>query len=634
MKTMISMQTMRRDVVGILWMVFLVTLAWNHFRPLPVAFASYDTASDVAAWWAFDDLAQRGVYDRAAQKQDMSMGRLQNTPGVLGGGLKCDGLTSCIIRKAAKAPKLDGPFAIEAWVAPQTYPWNWCPIVAQNHDKEAGYYFGLDADGHIGLSLAVGGQWKTCVSKTKLPLMKWSHIAGTFNPQHGITVYVNGEKAGYLPTVGALTPAEDTDLWIARNHEKQPPAHIIRTQYSIPAAYSFDGLLDEIKIHRGMMTNKGVREAFLSARPSTDPGLKPRRLPSGPKGTTRFGAFYEQLKYDDAWDSLWRGEGPDIVVGFDANPCRLVFWRGVSYAPCWVSENGKWMSHEFMERNPVKAGGLCGCCESMSDKQGRYSHAKILENNDARAVVYWRYSPCDIRYVIPYVDAETGWGDWAEEYHTIYPDGVAVRKLIMHSGNFKDWHEWCQSLPIMQPGETPEDVLNSEDVLSLANMEGQSRSYAWPFEGKEKEVVPGANIQVIHYKSQYWPFLILWDKGARIWLWGNRESSKHSKFSWWNHWPVAQVACDGRNATAADRPSHSCTSTQDCAPYKTGENTQTKIMLCGMTGEKAGGLLPLARSWLRPPKLQLQSPAITTSATTLPSVLTFSPAIHRDSRRN
>ena len=154
----------------------------------------------------------------------------------------------------------------------------------------------------------------------------------------------------------------------------------------------------------------------------------------------------------------------------------------------------------------------------------------------------------------------------------------------MYSSNFQDWHEWCQSLPIMQPGQKPEDLLNWDDVLALANLAGESQSYAWPPKGKE--VLPGANIQVIHYKSKYWPFLILWDQKARIWFWDS-EPSAQSKFSWWNHWPVAQVACDGRNAVAADRAAHSCTSTQDCAPYATGENSQTKIMLCGMTEKKA-----------------------------------------------
>jgi hypothetical protein len=143
-------------------------------------------------------------------------------------------------------------------------------------------------------------------------------------------------------------------------------------------------------------------------------------------------------------------------------------------------------------------------------------------------------------------------------------------------------------------------------VLSLANMGGQSRTYAWPPQGKEP--LPGANIQVVHYKSQYWPFLVMHERGARIWLF-DWEPSPHSKFCWWNHWPVAQIACEGRNATAADRPGHSCTSTQDCAPYETHGCAKTKIMLCGLTTKSAAELVPLARSWLRPPALSVSAGA-------------------------
>ena len=77
----------------------------------------------------------------------------------------------------------------------------------------------------------------------------------------------------------------------------------------------------------------------------------------------------------------------------------------------------------------------------MSDKRAHYSHAKILENNDARAVVYRRNAPVGVNYEFAYVDDVTGWGDWSEESHTIYPDGVAVRKVVMWSSNFTDWHE-------------------------------------------------------------------------------------------------------------------------------------------------------------------------------------------------
>ena len=33
-----------------------------------------------------------------------------------------------------------------------------------------------------------------------------------------------------------------------------------------------------------------------------------------------------------------------------------------------------------------------GDFEPMSDKQDRYSHVRIVENNDARTVIHWRYA--------------------------------------------------------------------------------------------------------------------------------------------------------------------------------------------------------------------------------------------------
>ena len=63
----------------------------------------------------------------------------------------------------------------------------------------------------------------------------------------------------------------------------------------------------------------------------------------------------------------------------------------------------------------------------MSDKENRYSHVRIIENTDARAVVHWRYGLCEVvNYTCANPDPTTGWTDWADEYFTIYPDGVAA----------------------------------------------------------------------------------------------------------------------------------------------------------------------------------------------------------------
>jgi hypothetical protein len=522
-------------------------------------------------------------------------------------------------RRAEDAPKLEDAFTIQAWVAIQAYPWGWCPIVTQRKGKIAGYFFGVDARGRVGLHLAMDGQWRECTSEVVLPLMEWTHIAGTFDSGSGLTVYINGTKASHLPISGLPEYANDIDLLIGRNHTKESAMFSAIWGAPNQAVYfSFDGIVDEVKIHKRSLAADEIREVFAATHPNRPPDLQLRRLPSGPKDVHRFGAFYHNLEYCEEWDAIWRGSGPDVVVAFEFAPVRLVFWRGISYAPCWVTEKGNWFTNEFMERGSDRK--TRGCSESMSDKRAHYSHVKILENNDARTVVYWRNAPVGVNYEFAYVDEITGWGDWSEEYHIIYPDGVAVRKVVMWSSNFQAWHEWCQSIEPLHPGQRPEDVLDAKRILSVANMKGETKTFGRESDKKSYAYpsIPGANIQITYLKSRFNPFLVLDDRngknnlgstGPAILRASGEDWSEHSLFPWGNHWPVTQVPLLARYPQAADRPSHTWTSTQYSAPYKTTTNSMTKIMLCGLTDKNVEELLPLAKSWLRAPKVITNSKA-------------------------
>jgi len=82
---------------------------------------------------------------------------LQIVPGVSGNGLRFDGYTTSVVRKAESAPKFHGSFSLQAWVALDTYPWNWIPVVDQEQDRQSGYFFGLDAFGHVSLQVQCMG---------------------------------------------------------------------------------------------------------------------------------------------------------------------------------------------------------------------------------------------------------------------------------------------------------------------------------------------------------------------------------------------------------------------------------------------------------------------------------------------
>lgn len=339
------------------------------------------------------------------------------------------------------------------------------------------------------------------------------------------------------------------------------------------------------------------------------------QMPSGPAGAGKFGAYYATLGYEQAWDEQWRiGEHADVVVQFDTGGYRFVFWRGTSYIPCWVTDTGIWYTNEFVERRGDDSANTRGCCEPMSDKQCRYSHVRIIENTSARVVVHWRYAPVDVNYERPFVDSDTGWSDWVDEYYYIYPDAVGVRKVTLHTSAPEKWSEWHEAIVLNQPGTMPEDNIEL-GALSLANMEGKSRTYTWTAEGAPRfdEDLRDANILLVNLKAAQKPFAIVpsVEKQSEPVITPYTGHGKGSYFNFWNHWPVSQVASDTTLAETAERPSHTSLAHighrgEGCWKYYArGKDWLTRIMLHGMTDLGAAALTPLAKSWTSAPQLTL-----------------------------
>jgi Concanavalin A-like lectin/glucanases superfamily len=569
---------------------------------LPV-FVCAQNAGPVAEW-LFDESNGQTARDTVSGINDPIAGLFKHVNGVSGQGLRFDGETTVIIRDHKAAPKTGTGLTAEAWVAVNTYPWNWVPIVEHRREEQAGYAFGIDSFGHFGLKVAVGGMWWSLVSKSQLPLKKWSHIAASYDPAEGISIYLNGALAGGMALQGALVAADREDLVIGRTLEPTLPAQWIHPK--IPVRYSFDGILDDLRIYDYSRPIEEIAKAYAAVHPPSGDTLPWPVLPSGPSGTGRFGAFYTTLKYDDLWEETRRvSPDSDVVVRFDQSPIRMVFWQGTNYGGDWVTENNKWYTDEFVE-----TGGKIDCpggedCEPMSDKENRYSHVRIIENTDARAVVHWHYGLCEVvNYSCANPDPITGWTDSADEYFTIYPDGVAVRKQVLWTSNFKNWHEFQETIVINGPGQRPEDNIQP-DALMIGNMKGETATYSWqngpPAKNFEKPEHP--NIQVVNMKSNWKPFQIVSPVNSSMKAYTGEPT--YSMFEWWNHWPVAQVRSSGISAVAPDRASSSSLSHIYWDPYAQTDHSMTKILLHGMTTQSVAQLVPLAKSWLSPPAIEL-----------------------------
>ena len=284
------------------------------------------------------------------------------------------------------------------------------------------------------------------------------------------------------------------------------------------------------------------------------------KLPSGPEGPGIFGAFYTHLEYDPVWDKNWRvADHPDVVVRFDNGGHKFVFWRGTSYIPCWVTDNGIWYTNEFVERRGIHSSNTEGCVEPMSDKQCRYSHVRIIESNEARVVIHWRYAPLDVAYEHAFIDQQTGWFDWVDEYYVIYPDATGVRDITVQSNGLNKWVEYQEGIVVNQPGTLPDDNIEP-GAVSVANMVGEHVTYFWDKDGGPAfdKNPDKANILTINLKSDKRPFaLVAPPKKGNNMITSYRGHGRKSIFNWWDHWPVSQDASDGRGARNAERPSHS-----------------------------------------------------------------------------
>ncbi|MHC4644546.1 MAG: LamG domain-containing protein [Planctomycetota bacterium] len=570
--------------------------------------AAFAVDAEPAAWWKFDEGGPTAALDSISGNKDAIKGNFRHIGGVTGGAIKYDGFTTRVVRRAADALWPTDEFTIEAWIVPQAYPWNWCAIVNQEKDHKAGYFFGIDMVGHVGLHVAVDGQWRECTSKGTIPFMdKWSHIAGTFSKDEGIKVYIDGRVAASLAVKGEPDLADDMDLQIGRNHKKTllDPAALVRKGVNFPTSYSFDGIIDEVKIYNRRLSADEVTKNYEANKPKGPPPLEWRKLPQLPAGGDRFGAAYCRLKFYEEWDALWRvADHPDVVVTFDQGNYKMVFWRGTNFNMNLVTENGIWVGDQSAE-----GGGPAGCAEHMSDKQCRFTHVRVIENHDARVVVHWRYAIVDVMYNNGAVDPVTGWGGWADEYYYIYPDGIAIRNFFVHG---MSGFSVTEPTVLNNPGEKAEDNI-SLDAVSVANIEGETRTYSWQTwpadeRGRFKNPVPNANICIVNLKSRFKPCYV-YEPRSRItpYGWAPELRPEYSHFPTWNHWPVSQAPSDGRYALVPDRVSSSAITSPRVPEPRAypGSITRTGRFIMGLSDKPIEYMVKVAHSWLEPPEIRI-----------------------------
>lgn len=565
----------------------------------------------ILAYWSFDSLFASGVIrELPVNHTDTLSGYSKLQEGVKGSCLKLDGYTTKIQSDPIKISKNE--LSIEGWLALQSYPWNLSPVINQgdiinNHNSIVyDFLLGLNAHGSLVFMIRLEDSLYTCISDNSLPLLSWNHIVVNYNGNYGINLYINGEPAGQNSFHSTSVPQfKGSELWLGTNLQKMGPEGSEReASANILSEMVLHGLLDEVRIYDESLSSGEVQARYRTLLPENLDPLTFNRLPSGSVDSfDDFGARYTRLNYTEEWETPWQvGDYPDILVHFYNSPVRYIFWRGTGYGGVWITENDIWMADQSLERVGRNKSPL-GCAEHMSDKQVRYSHVRIIENSDARVVIHWRYAISDVLYNIYGAETITDRGEWADEYYYIYPDGISTRYQVLYTDDLS--HEWQETIVIHQPGEFPEDNINTE-AMTLGNMDGEFETYYWEKGPPDAFPIPqDAIIQRVNLKSEYKPFIIF-ESGAAIKPFRGAIRQDYSMFPWWNHWPVTQIPNDGRKAFAPDRPSHSSLSQAlegSDAIHRNAKGNFWAVSLTGLTNSSEKDLVTLARSWNQPPEL-------------------------------
>lgn len=323
------------------------------------------------------------------------------------------------------------------------------------------------------------------------------------------------------------------------------------------------------------------------------------------------------IPYAGAWDAAL----DDVVVSLPSG-ARFVFWRGSSYVPFWAARHNTCLSYEWAETTPPP-GGYADCVEPLMDKELRYGRVRIVESTPARVHVRWTYQSCDFLYKV--------WGDSAVEDFYFYPDGFGTRVLTLQSDPAGDYE--LSEFIILTPQATyPLSVLprNLVDVLFV---DGQKRELSFPFlpaeqgEKAKSRGVPAVYRVRLHkdeplaavyfnpldLKLPPTVFPPFFDKGQLV-----------TPCYWGSHWPLARGKTTGwaidervhltpcHNSVmswARARPAPLRTArleTLDTLGRSRPMLVQTWAWLIGMSDAPDDRLLEWARSFSRPPSLELQ----------------------------
>jgi len=215
-------------------------------------------AQELVAHWPFDSAAGNVLPDAAANGHDATYASKDGAAPALVEGMHGQALQMTAAQEqyltvaGSEALNFDGPFSVMAWIKPTarnaTYE-----IACFKGDKSGdppwpGWrlrYFWARAT--LQLGAPDGAEPTLSSAEWSVPAGFWSHVASTWDGQK-MHLYINGVERAVSDYAGTIAPQAKSRPMILGNYLGRKNA------------YAFDGLMDDIRIYKGALTEDQVFE--------------------------------------------------------------------------------------------------------------------------------------------------------------------------------------------------------------------------------------------------------------------------------------------------------------------------------------------------------------------------------------
>jgi hypothetical protein len=197
----------------------------------------------LVAWWTFDDPADSPVaLDYSGHRNGGSLENARRTAGFDGSALVCDGGSVLLPRSPTLGAlqKFTLECRIKTEVANQDN--RWLANGVFGHSVRAGFRIGV-LKGRPCFQVPQTEWSHHLTGRDLLPVGKWVHLAATFD---GTTMrlYMDGQECGAMSRPGALLPTD---------------GRLVLGSYEVGHAASFQGLLDDVRIYRRVLSGDDIR---------------------------------------------------------------------------------------------------------------------------------------------------------------------------------------------------------------------------------------------------------------------------------------------------------------------------------------------------------------------------------------